>query len=157
MNAAVSEKQEESTVTTVSTVSVGEAGVTVSTVKVTSRWAKTFHHKTLARSIGAIASLAGALSVLVGALAARMAPHGWSHVKMALHLTKKPLLLQLAPFIAGFAVTAATVAGLLSFYSWYREGAEQRRVSTGTEGSEERPSGAAAGSERGGPRSFAPD
>ena len=116
MNAAVSEKQEESTVTT-TTVSVGATGVTVSTVKVTSRWARTFHHKTLARSIGAIASLAGALSVLVGALAARMAPHGWSHVKMALHLTKKPLLLQLAPFIAGFAVTAATVAGVLSFYS----------------------------------------
>jgi hypothetical protein len=125
MNAAV-QQQEESTVTTVSTVSVGEDAVTVSTVQVTSRWAKTFHHKTLARSIGAIASLAGALSVLVGALAARLSPHGWAHVKMALHLTKKPLMLQLAPFIAGFAVVAATAAGLLSFYSWYREGKEQR-------------------------------
>jgi hypothetical protein len=130
MNAAVSEKQEESTVT--------------------SRWAKTFHHKTLARSIGAIASLSGALSVLVGALAARMAPHGWSHVKMALHLTRSPLLLQLAPFIAAFAVTAATVAGLMSFYSWYREGAEQPLARR----QESRPSG---GPERGGPRSIAPD
>ena len=91
----------------------------------TVRWAKTFHHKTLARSIGAVASLAGALSVLVGALAARLSPHGWGHVKMALHLTKKPLILQIAPFIAGFAVTAATVAGLMSFYSWYREGKER--------------------------------
>ena len=127
MNTAV-QQQEESTVTTVSTVSVGATGVTVRTVKVTSRWGRSFHHKTLARSIGAIASLAGALSVLVGALAARMSPHGWSHVKMALHLTRKPLLLQLAPFIAGFAVTAATVAGLLSFYSWYREGKEQKAL-----------------------------
>jgi len=97
----------------------------MSTVKV-SRWATTLHHKNLARSIGAIASLAGAVSVLVGMLATRMSPHGWGHVKMALHLAKKPLLMQLAPFIATFAVTAATVAGLLSFYSWYREGKEQK-------------------------------
>jgi hypothetical protein len=89
---------------------------------------KTFHHKNLARSIGAIASLSGALSVLVGMLAARLSPHGWGHVKMALHLTKKPLLMQLAPFIATFAVTAATVAGLLSFYSWYREWRDAQRA-----------------------------
>jgi hypothetical protein len=42
-------------------------------------------------------------------------------VKLALHLAKKPLIVQAAPFIAGFAVMAATVAGLLSFYSWWRE------------------------------------
>ena len=114
MNAAI--QQEERTVTTVSTVTV------------TRRWTKSFHHKTLARSIGAVASLAGAVSVLIGALAARMSPHGWAHVKMALHLAKKPMLLQLAPFIAGFAVIAATVAGLLSFYSWYREGQEQKEL-----------------------------
>lgn len=134
MNAAVSEKQEEASVT-VSNVSVDAAGVTtVSSVKVTRRWNRTFHHKTLARSIGAIASLAGAVSVLVGWLATRMSPHGWAHVKVALHLTKKPWLLQVAPFIAGFAVTAATVAGVLSFYSWYREGLEQRGSARGPEG-----------------------
>jgi hypothetical protein len=94
---------------------------TAGTVVTTSRWAKTFHHKSLARSIGALASLAGALSVLVGVMAAHMAPHGWAHVKLALHLAKKPLIVQAAPFIAGFAVMAATVAGLLSFYSWWRE------------------------------------
>jgi hypothetical protein len=130
MNSAVSE-QEEQTVSTVSvsTMDVGGTSVSVRTVQV-SRWAKTFHHKNLARSIGAIASLAGAMSVLIGAVVTHMSPHGWGRVKMALHLTKKPLLMQLAPFIAAFAVTAATVAGLLSFYSWYREGRDQRAAST---------------------------
>jgi hypothetical protein len=126
MNSVVSEKEEQTVSTvSVSTVNTDGSSVSVHTVKV-SRWETTFHHKNLARSIGAIASLAGAVSVLVGMLATRMSPHGWGRVKMALHLTKKPLLMQLAPFIATFAVTAATVAGLLSFYSWYREGKEQR-------------------------------
>jgi hypothetical protein len=89
-------------------------------------WSRTLHHKTLARSIGAIAGLTGALSVLAGTLAARMAPHGWSSVKVALHLSHKPLILKLAPFIAGFAVAAAAAAGLLSFYSWCREGRESQ-------------------------------
>jgi hypothetical protein len=136
--AAVGIKQEE----TVRTVSVSpedpwatrtdadDTEVTVSTVKVTSRWARTLHHKSLARSIGAVASLAGAVSVLVGVMATRLAPHGWGHVKMALHLTKKPLLLQAAPFIAGFAVTAATVAGLLSFYSWWREVQDAKKTAS---------------------------
>jgi hypothetical protein len=124
---SVASEREEQTVSTVSVSSVSAAGssVSVRTVKV-SRWTTTLHHKNLARSIGAIASLAGAVSVLVGVLATRMSPHGWGHVKMALHLTKKPLLMQLAPFIATFAVTAATVAGLLSFYSWYRDGKERQ-------------------------------
>ena len=98
-------------------------------VTVTPRWAKTLHHKNLARSIGAIASLTGAVSVLVGVVAQHYAPHGWGRVAMALHMTKKPLLMQLAPYIAGFAVAAATAAGILSFYSWYREGQEQRPTS----------------------------
>jgi uncharacterized membrane protein (DUF441 family) len=105
---------------------------TIRTVTVTvthRRWARTFQHKNLARSIGAVASLAGAVSVLVGILAQHLAPHGWGRVTMALHLTKKPLLLQLAPYIAGFAVAAATAAGILSFYSWYREGRDQKSVS----------------------------
>ena len=128
MSSVAGEKEEQTqTVSTVSvsTMSVEGGNVSVRTVEV-SRWSKTLHHKNLARSIGAIASLAGALSVLVGVVATHMAPHGWGHVKMALHLTKKPLLMQLAPFIATFAVTAATVAGLLSFYSWYREGRDQK-------------------------------
>ena len=99
----------------------------VSTKEEQTSWAaKTFHHKNLARSIGAIASLAGALSVLVGVMAQHFAPHGWGRVTMALHLAKKPLLLQLAPYIAGFAVAAATAAGILSFYSWYRDGRDKQ-------------------------------
>jgi hypothetical protein len=99
------------------------------TVTVTRSWAKSFHHKNLARSIGAIASLAGAVSVLVGVMAQRFAPHGWGRLTMALHLTRKPLLMQLAPYIAGFAVAAATAAGVLSFYSWYRDGRDQKTSS----------------------------
>ena len=126
MSSLASEKEEQTVSTvSVSTMSTAGGGVSVHTVKV-SRWSTTLHHKNLARSIGAIASLAGAVSVLVGMLATRMSPHGWGRVKMALHLTKKPVLMQLAPFIATFAVTAATVAGILSFYSWYRDGKDQR-------------------------------
>jgi hypothetical protein len=112
---------QEETVRTVSVSKPGADGSQVTVSTVVTRRRSAFHHKSLARSIGAIASLAGAVSVLVGVMASRMAPHGWAHVKMALHLTKKPLIVQAAPFIAGFAVTAAAVAGLLSFYSWWRE------------------------------------
>jgi len=126
-DSTVSEKEEQ-TVSTVSlsSVSVDGTRMSVSTVEV-SRWSATFHHKNLARSMGAIASLAGAVSVLFGVLATHMAPHGWSKVKVALHLAKKPLILKLAPYIAGFALAAATAAGILSFYSWYREGRDARR------------------------------
>jgi hypothetical protein len=99
-------------------------------------WARKFHHKNLARSISAVASLAGAISVLVGLLAARMAPHGWAHVRMALHLTRKPLIMQAAPFIAGFAVAAATAAGLLGFYSWWREGRDASLTADTGEGAQ---------------------
>ena len=130
MNEAVGVKEEQ-TIRTVSVSTASVDGDTVSrtvTVTVTNRWARTFHHKNLARSIGAVASLGGAVSVLVGVLAQRFTPHGWGRVTMALHLTKKPLLLQLAPYIAGFAVAAATAAGILSFYSWYREGRDRKGV-----------------------------
>jgi hypothetical protein len=130
MNSAASEREEQTVSTvSVSTLDVGGTSVSVRTVQV-SRWARTFHHKNLARSIGAIASLAGAMSVLVGFVATHLSPHGWGRVKLALHLTRKPLLMQMAPFIGAFAVTAATVAGLLSFYSWYREGRDQRAASS---------------------------
>ncbi len=119
MSEAAFSVKEEQTVRKVSVSRTAPDGsqVTVSTVKV-SRWARTLHHKNLARSIGAIASLAGAVSVLVGVMANRMGPHGWARVTTALHVTKKPLIVQLAPFIAAFAVTADCCAGLLSFYFW---------------------------------------
>jgi hypothetical protein len=75
-------------------------------------------NRRLHRSIGALAGLTSALSVLVGMLAAYSTPRGWGRVTMALHLTKKPLLLKLAPFITGASVAVATAAGLLGFYVW---------------------------------------
>jgi len=39
---------------------------------------------------------------------------------MTLHLAKPPLILKLAPFIAGLAVAFATASGLLRFYTWYK-------------------------------------
>lgn len=80
--------------------------------------------KRLHRSAGAVAGFASALSVLVGTLAGYATPKGWGRVSMALHLTHKPFLLRLAPVITGVAVALATAAGLLGFYLWLTEGAE---------------------------------
>ena len=83
------------------------------------------HHKNLARSAAALAGLASAVSVLIGFFAARAAPHGWLRLTVALHMSKQPLIVKLAPIVAGFAVVVAATAGVLSFYSWCRErGAE---------------------------------
>ncbi len=40
---------------------------------------------------------------------------------MALHMTKKPLIMKLAPILTGVSVTIATMAGLLGFYLWVVE------------------------------------
>jgi hypothetical protein len=80
---------------------------------------RTLHHRRLGDSTGAIAGLASGISVLVGLVAAHFAPHGFSRLAMALHLTRKPLILQLAPMIAGVAVAFATASGILKFYTWY--------------------------------------
>lgn len=70
------------------------------------------------RSAGAIAGLASALSVMIGTFAAYATPKGWGRVSMALHMTKKPFIMKLAPIITGVSVTIAAVAGLLGFYLW---------------------------------------
>jgi hypothetical protein len=44
---------------------------------------------------------------------------------MALHITHKPFLLRLAPLITGVAVALATAAGLLGFYLWATERADE--------------------------------
>jgi hypothetical protein len=80
--------------------------------------AKTLHSKKVHRSAGAIAGFASAMSVLVGTLAAYATPKGWGRVSMALHMTKKPFILKLAPVITGVSVALATAAGLLGFYLW---------------------------------------
>lgn len=89
------------------------------------------HHKKLSRSAAALAGLAGALSVLVGVLAARVSPHGWHRLGVALHVGRVPLIVRLAPLVAAIAVCLGAAAGLLSFYSWYveRQEPEQPRES----------------------------
>ena len=79
---------------------------------------KTLNNKRVHKSVGALAGFASALSVIVGTLAGYATPKGWGRVSMALHLTKKPFILKLAPFITGASVAIATAAGLLGFYLW---------------------------------------
>jgi hypothetical protein len=74
--------------------------------------------KRIHRSIGAIAGFVSALSVIVGMLAAQATPKGWGRVTMALHMTKKPFILKLAPVITGVSVAIVTAASLLGFYLW---------------------------------------
>jgi hypothetical protein len=80
--------------------------------------AKTLKNKKVHRSFGAIAGFASALSVIVGTLAAWATPKGWGRVTMALHMTKKPLIVKLAPLLTGASVAIATAVGLLGFYLW---------------------------------------
>jgi len=82
---------------------------------------RSLQHKHLSNSTGAIAGFVSSVSILVGALAAHLAPHGWKRVSVALHFAKKPLIVKLAPYLAGAAVTIAVAAGLLRFYSWLLE------------------------------------
>src|ERR1700690_2647142 len=80
--------------------------------------AKTLKNKKVHRSFGAIAGFASALSVIVGTLAGYATPRGWGRVTMALHITKKPFIVKLAPLLTGASVAIATAAGLLGFYLW---------------------------------------
>ncbi len=83
--------------------------------------ARKLHHQNLSKSTGAIAGLTSAISVIVGILAARAAPRGLAKLPIALHLSSKPLIVKLAPVIAGIAVACATAAGIVKFYSWCLE------------------------------------
>ena len=85
------------------------------------RLKKALHHRRLSASTGAISGLIGALSIIVGAVAAYYAPRGWRRLAFALHLAKKPLILKMAPYIAGAAAAAATAASLIKFVSWCLE------------------------------------
>jgi hypothetical protein len=86
-----------------------------------SQWLHRFHPKRLDPSIGPIAGLASAVSVIVGFIAQKAMGHGWHKASIALHLAKKPLIVRLAPAIAAVAVGIATAAALLRFYNWARE------------------------------------
>ena len=87
----------------------------------TPRLRRALHHKRLSSSSGAIAGMISATSVIVGALAAYAAPKGWHKVALTLHFAKKPLLLKIAPVVAGIAVAVATAASLIKFLSWCLE------------------------------------
>jgi hypothetical protein len=79
------------------------------------------HPKRLSKMTAALAALSGALSVLVGALAAHFAPHGLRGIAVSLHLARQPLLVKLAAGITSLAVVMAVVSGLLHFYIWWQE------------------------------------
>jgi len=74
--------------------------------------------KRIHKSIGAIAGFVSALSVIVGTLAAQATPKGWGRVTMALHMTKKPFIVKIAPLMTGVSVAIVTAASLLGFYLW---------------------------------------
>lgn len=93
---------------------------------------KKLHHQRLSKSTGAIAGLASAISVIVGMLAARAAPKGLAKLPLALHITSKPLIVKLAPLIAGVAVAAATAAGIVKFYSWCLERDDESEIAIET-------------------------
>jgi hypothetical protein len=59
--------------------------------------------------------------VIVGTLAAQATPKGWGRITMALHMTKKPFIVRLAPVITGVSVAIVTAASLLGFYLWLVE------------------------------------
>jgi ABC-type amino acid transport substrate-binding protein len=80
--------------------------------------AEAFKSKKVHKSAGAIAGFASALSVIVGTLAAYATPRGFGRVTMALHITRKPFIMKLAPLLTGASVAIATAAGILGFYLW---------------------------------------
>jgi hypothetical protein len=78
-------------------------------------------HKQLSESTGVLAGLASAIAVIIGYLAARATPKGLAKLSMAMHLTRPPLIVRIAPVLTGIAVALATVASLYRFYTWWLE------------------------------------
>jgi hypothetical protein len=78
-------------------------------------------YKRFSESTGALAGLASAIAVIVGYVAARVTPKGLAKLTMAMHLTRPPLVLRIAPVLTGIAVALATAAGLFHFYTWWVE------------------------------------
>jgi hypothetical protein len=87
--------------------------------------------KKVHRSLGAIAGMTSAVSVMVGTLAARATPKGWGRVSLALHMTKKPFIMKLAPLLTGASVAIVTAVGIMGFWIWLveRETDAERRSS----------------------------
>jgi len=79
------------------------------------------HPRRLSKMTAALAALSGALSVLVGALAAHFSPHGLRGIAVSLHLARQPLIVKLAAGITSAALIMAAVSGVLHFYIWWQE------------------------------------
>jgi hypothetical protein len=79
---------------------------------------KNLDKKKMHRSLGAIGGFTSAIAVIVGTLAAWATPHGWARVTMALHMTKRPFILKLAPLLTGLSVAIVTAVGIMGFYIW---------------------------------------
>jgi hypothetical protein len=94
---------------------------TITTVPQSDRRAGRLQPKRLSKMTAALAALSGALSVLVGALAAHFAPHGLRGIAVSLHLARQPLLVKVAAGITSIAVIMAVTSGLLHFYIWWQE------------------------------------
>ncbi|TYT75260.1 hypothetical protein [Desulfobotulus mexicanus] len=82
-------------------------------------------HKRLAKTSTAIAGLAAAASAGAGVAAATAAPTGMAALGVALKISSAPFIVTAAPLFAGVAVAAGTTAGLIRFYSWYKERQEE--------------------------------
>ncbi|TFZ03376.1 hypothetical protein EZ242_05695 [Ramlibacter rhizophilus] len=85
-------------------------------------------HQRLAKSTAAMAGVATAASAVTGLAAAAAAPTGLAAVGVALGITSAPLVVVAAPVVAGVATAAAAAAGIVRFWSWVREGADEQAV-----------------------------
>lgn len=85
------------------------------------RPAGALHPKRLAKMTAAFAGLVGALSIAIGVIAARAAPHGLRGLAVSLHLARQPLIVKIAAGMTSLAVLTAAVAGVLHFYTWWQE------------------------------------
>lgn len=77
--------------------------------------------KRLTKSTAAVSGLAGAASAATGVAAALAAPTGLTALSLALGISSPPLIVVAAPIVAGVAVAVGTAAGVVRFYSWYKE------------------------------------
>lgn len=89
--------------------------------------------KRLAKSTAAVSGLAGAASAATGVAASLAAPTGLTALSVALGISSAPLVVAVAPIIAGVAVAAGTAAGVLRFCHWYKERSEEDDYPAGSE------------------------
>jgi hypothetical protein len=94
---------------------------------------KEFELKRLAKSTAAVSGLAGAASAATGVAAALAAPTGLTALAVVLGISSAPLIVSVAPIVAGVAVAAGTAAGVVRFCHWYKERSEEDESTDGSE------------------------